>query len=286
MLVYSLDSHTVLAASCAASSGAEAVVACEQELVRHPDSDELRLHYAEALMNQRRYREAVNVLREGLVMHPGSSSLKQKYRMAASLADEQEVINHLNIQTPAPGTRRNVNEILCTTLKGERALDACTKVLKADPRNVAALSRQGDELMAMQRIEEAVSSYRRAVVLEPTDRTLMAKLQSAESKLPAAEAADVVVAQQGAEATRLSITASQPDSKRRPARPSSQAENSGADVPSVAVTRPATPEIAQTAMVRQKISERAPPPSLSMQKMAPNTERRFINAPVSPGVTF
>ena len=179
-----LAADTANAANCDEASGAAAISACEKELARDPTNIEVRLRYADVLMGQQQYQKAVNILSDTLAMRPGSETIKRKYRLASSLAEEQQSIEGLSVDTPAVGTRNSVKEILCKSLKGQRAIDACDEVLTTDPRNVTALIRRGDELMALNRVKDAVVSYRHAVALDPANPTLKNKLTRAESKMP------------------------------------------------------------------------------------------------------
>lgn len=172
------------AANCDAASGAAAIRACDKELARDPDNIETRLRYADVLMGQLQYQQAVKILRDALELQPGNNKVKQKYRLASSLAEEQQSIDRQSVDTPAAGTRNRVKEILCKTLKGQRAINACDEVLTADSRNVTALTRRGDELMALNQVKDAVISYRRAVALDPDNPTLQKKLTRAESIMP------------------------------------------------------------------------------------------------------
>lgn len=284
LLLAYLGADTTHAASCDMASGADAIDACERELTREKGSIEVRLRYADVLMGQEEYQQAVDVLGEALRMAPGNDTVKRKYRLATSLAEEAKSMEHMSLQTPAAGTRRSVNEILCTTLKGKRALDACTKVLKADPRNVTALSRQGDELMAADRVEEAVASYRRAVVLAPADATLKGKLQSAQSKLAAAAPAQVAkIAPPTPQPPppKKTVTTSQPEQQS----PAQQPEQRQADIrPSVSAQTEARAHPPQTVVLAQKKSTEPARPIAPAHE--PEPVEQFSNAPLSPGVTF
>jgi len=198
-----LAANTADAANCGEASGSAAIKACDQELSRDPGNIEVRLRYADVLMGQRQYQKAVNILSDALVMQPGNDTVKQKYRLASSLAEEQQSINQLSTDTPAAGTQNSVQEILCKTMKGQRAISACDQVLATDPRNITALTRRGDELMALNQVGDAVASYRRAVALEPANPTLMNKLARAESKLPEKPRVVVVEAPRKDEAAKV-----------------------------------------------------------------------------------
>ncbi len=198
-----LAADTAIAAACDAASGAAAVSACEKELARDPTNIEVRLRYADVLMGQQQYQKAVNILKDTLAMRPGNETIKQKYRLASSLAEEQQSIKQQSNDTPSAGTRISVKEILCKTLKGQRAIDACDEVLTTNPRNVTALTRRGDELMALNRVKDAVFSYRRAVALDPANPTLKNKLTKAESKMPEEPSIVVVEAPSKDEAAKV-----------------------------------------------------------------------------------
>ena len=238
VLVFSacLAANTADAASCGEESGLAAISACDKELARDPDSIEVRLRYADVLMGQRQYQQAVNILRDALAMQPGNDTIKQKYRLASSLAEEQQSIDQLSTDTPAAGTRNSVQEILCKTLKGQRAISACDQVLATDPRNITALTRRGDELMALNQVGDAVASYRRAVALEPANPTLLNNLARAESKLPAKppiEVAKVKPVTKAPKATTVTIAQSKqqtpvvqttPEPKSKPIEPTARSK--------------------------------------------------------------
>jgi tetratricopeptide (TPR) repeat protein len=285
LLLSVIETGVTHAASCAGSSGAAAVTACQKELESKPGNVDLRIRYADALMNQRQHEEAVSVLRKGLTMYPGSTPLKRKYRLASSLADEQESINNLSIKTPAAGTSSGVNEILCKTLKGERALTACNNVLKTDPENVTALTRRGDELMTLNRVEGAVSSYRHAIDLDPTNAAVKRKLKTAEAKMPAKKRIAVAESPPPAKATppKKRLEVSKP--KIYVPRAKSPPEQRGADISTVAVAKPLEPVKPRPA-ANGNPKNKTVPVSTVTRTVEPDVAQRYSNAPLSAGVTF
>ncbi len=172
------------ASDCGIGSGATAIQTCEKELARAPNSINVKLQYANVLMRQKKYQQAAGILGEALRMQPGNNVVKQKFRLATSLAEEQKAINQSSIDTPAAGTSSSVNEILCRTLKGIRAINACNKLLTTNPRNITALTRRGDELLALNKTRDAVASYRLALAVNSANPALKDKLKKAESRLP------------------------------------------------------------------------------------------------------
>lgn len=172
-----------IAANCDTASGAAAVNVCKKELSESPDNIELKLSYADVLMGQRLYQQAVKILEDVLEKQPGNDKARKKYRLASS-AEEQQSIKALSNDTPAAGTRNSVKEILCKSLKGQKAIKACDEVLTTDPNNVVALTRRGNELMKLNQAKKAMASYSRAAALDPTNQTLQKKLKVAQSKSP------------------------------------------------------------------------------------------------------
>ena len=74
----------------------------------------------------------------------------------------------------------------------EAALTATRGMLERDPRNVAALVRQGDALAALGRGEAASESYNRALEVEPTSSAALlglGRVLLATGRAPEAEAA-------------------------------------------------------------------------------------------------
>ena len=263
------------AASCTGSSGVAAVTACQNELTRKPNDIDLRIRYADVLMDERQYNEAVNVLKKGLAMYPGSTALKRKYRLASSLAEEQKAIGGLP-KTPAAGTSRNVNVIVCKTLKGKRALAACNDVLKTDPENVMALTRRGDELMAINQTMNAVNTYQQAVDLEPANAVLKSKLRMAKAKMPAKRPTDVVGSQPPVKSTppKKKINGSQP----KPRVPK-------AEISVVAVVKRDEPKAPQQPNIEILPYETASATTVA-RTAGPEVIQRYSNAPLSSGVTF
>lgn len=244
------------AANCDKASGAAAVSACEKELARDPDNIEVRLRYADVLIGQHQYQRAAEILKEALKMRPGNETVKRKYRFASSMAEEQQSIDR-QPDTPAAGTSNSLNVILCKTLKGKRALKACGKVLKTDPRNITALTRLGDELMAINKVKDAVASYRRAVNLDPANALLKRKLKTAEAKIPAKDRVKVA-------RSKKPIENSKPKPYTPPVKPPPVKKK--ADTSTVAIAEPTIEK----------------PPA----KITPASIQRYSNAPASPGVTF
>lgn len=263
------------APSCGSSSGAEAIAICEIAIEKNPRDVDLRVSFADVLVKQKKYKEAVAVLRTGLELNPGSSELKEKYRLAKSFVDEESTINGLIVRPPAAGTKSSVNAILCKKLKGKRALDACNKLLKEEPDNVFALMRKGEELTNQKQYVAAIESYQKALELEPDNASARSKLIILNSKIAVNKAG----------AGQPSVTASTPAPvKEKPPvkkteRPVADRLVTPAKVAPVAVAaQPKVPEKVAKAVPKKAPAKKAP--RIVPQKVV------FRNTPLSAGVTY
>ena len=285
-LLACLAVDTANAANCDVASGAAAISACEKELARNPTSIEVRLRYADVLMGQQQYQKASNILKDTLAMRPGSETIKQKYRLASSLAEEQQSIKQQSDDTPAAGTRNSVKEILCKTLKGQRAINACDEVLTTDPRNVTALTRRGDELMALNQVVDAVVSYRRAVALDPANPILQNKLTRAESKMPPKPLVDVAKAP--ATATTPKITTATPSKSKEQTpvdQPTPGSELQPTDRSAIATLQPVEQITTQLTPDTTAV-DGDQPETTKLRISAPEIIRHYSNASLTNGSTY
>jgi len=143
----------------------------------------LRIALANALMADRRYEEAVEVLATGVELAPGNAQFKERLKLAESYVKEQKWIQRQSGQSGAtgqPSAQFRKTVIRCTRLKGESALSACDTALGERPEDTRLLAARGDALFDLGRYGEAVSSYRQALNLEPGDASVTGQLNRAE----------------------------------------------------------------------------------------------------------
>lgn len=179
--------HAAGAASCGKSHGEAAVAACRQALDRNPKDTESRIRLADALSGLKRYQEAVEVLKQGLMIYPGDETIKRKLALARSHLEEQEWIEKKraerdNGQNASSATATRLHSIRCGTLNGERALSACEAGLKAKPDDVALLTGKADALLDLKRLPEAIGTYQQALKQDPGNAGITKKLKTAETE--------------------------------------------------------------------------------------------------------
>lgn len=172
------------ASTCINTSGSEAIAVCEREIKQAPGNVNIRLHYADELIKLRRHKKAAAILKEALSIQPNNEAIRQKYKLTDSLAREKTLLGKGLKQQSRPATENRLNKILCETLKGQRAVKACDKVLKTSPNDASVWLHRGDQLMALNQVNAAIGSYRKAAKLAGNNTEVQNKLQAALKKLP------------------------------------------------------------------------------------------------------
>ncbi len=150
----------------------------------------LRLALADALIELRRYGEAVEVLEAGMKLNPNNKELNRKLTTAREYLEEQHWIQK---RGPYPGddattkvdTATKVNVIRCRKLKGEKALSPCNAGLEKRPGDRSLLTYKGDALLELDRATEAISVYQLVLAGYPDSADVKRKLEEAQSSRPA-----------------------------------------------------------------------------------------------------
>ena len=175
------------AVSCISSTGKADIDACEQVLKSDPRDRKVRIALTQALIELGRHEEAVSMLRSGLEIDPEDRQMRNMLKLEESFLEEQNWSEKQRALRASSGTGKvdpkiKVNIIRCTKLKGESALSACNEGLKTRPDDPDLLMGKGDALFGMNRVTEAILSYRSARELRPSNRELAKRLRRAESK--------------------------------------------------------------------------------------------------------
>jgi predicted Zn-dependent protease len=248
--------RTATAVSCASATGEQAVSVCQQELSQNPNDANVRLKLADTLIGLARFREAVEVLKRGVILQPGNSDFRQRLSAAESdLAEGEWIDKRAQARnTGSAGSQTAADELLCLKLRGEAAIEACDAVLAKAPGNRAVLVAKADALTGLGRFQDAVVEYKRVLNFYPQDADVAKKLLAVESRA-AAKVSD---------SGRRSAASAIPDDTR--ALVASAAANAA---PQVTVARTTNPAPLQRDDARR-----------------PATTRQYSNAPMSPGVTF
>lgn len=142
-----------------------------------------RLKFADALLAQGCYADAVHVLEEGEAFHPRNGGIQSRLRDARSMLSEQRYFDGLDRAAETAKHERNL--LRCRSL-GDLA--ACDDALKVKPNDAGVLGAKADALVKANRLPDALPVYRRALEMNADDTTLQSKARDAETKRQAAAA--------------------------------------------------------------------------------------------------
>jgi tetratricopeptide (TPR) repeat protein len=165
------------AATCPPGARSPALDAARAELAKNERALESRLEFADALLAQGCYGEAVHVLEEGEAIHSRNGGIQSRLRDARSMLSEQRYFDGLDRAAEAARIERNL--LRCRQL-GD--LTACDEALKAKPDDAGILGSKADALMKGNRAAEAVPVYQRALEIDPSDADLQTRAKAAETK--------------------------------------------------------------------------------------------------------
>ena len=140
-----------------------------------------RLKFADALLAQGCYGDAVHVLEEGEAFHPRNGGIQSRLRDARSMLSEQRYFDGLD---RAAETAKNERNLLRCRQLGDLA--ACDDALKVRPNDAGIVAAKADALVKANRVAEAIPVYRRALELNPADAGLQSRARDAETKRQAA----------------------------------------------------------------------------------------------------
>ena len=176
LLLFTTSSSVVLSA-CIGSVGEVAVNACQQELGSSPRNLKVRLALATALDRLGRQDEAIKVLDQGLVLFSSDESTK------SVIEEKIWTIQREKRSSGGSSASAKIKIIKCTTLKGSSALKSCDEGLKILPNNIELLAGKGDVLLDLSppKVIEAISVYKKALVIVPENQEIKQKLAHAES---------------------------------------------------------------------------------------------------------
>jgi tetratricopeptide (TPR) repeat protein len=146
-------------------------------LERAPSLLEPRLRFADALIDQGCYKEAVPVLETGQALFPRSSELQSRLRAARSMLSEEHFFEGLGNAQEAAKLQRNL--LRCTKAAD---VSACDEALRSNPGDRQLTVAKGDALLQGGHPAESLLVYRRAAELVPADEGIKAKLAIAESE--------------------------------------------------------------------------------------------------------
>ena len=110
-------------ADCLGKPDEADVRACKQALRQDPADLDTRLSLAQALRGLKRYKEAIELLKQGQTYFPGDETSLQKLSMMQETIEWDER-SSANTGTYANDAITQVDLIKCTSLQGKLALNA------------------------------------------------------------------------------------------------------------------------------------------------------------------
>jgi tetratricopeptide (TPR) repeat protein len=176
-------SGAVGAANCPSGAHSPSLDAARREMEASDRNLDLRLKFADALLAQGCYADAVHVLEEGEEFHARNGAIQSRLRTARSMLSEQRYFDGLD--RAAVTARHERNLLRCRQL-GDLA--ACDGALAVAPNDASVLGAKADALVKASRLADAIPVYQRALEAAPDDGGLQSRSRDAETKRQAAVA--------------------------------------------------------------------------------------------------
>jgi tetratricopeptide (TPR) repeat protein len=155
----------------------EASLAAAKTLEQRPGDLNARLEYADALMADNCFAEAVHTLEEGEALHGEDAELQSHLREARSMVREQSYFDDLNRAEESAKVSRNL--LRCNKLAD---VEACDQALRLKPDDPQILMAKADALRSTGRPAEALVEYGHLRQLTPDDATLEPRIAAVESE--------------------------------------------------------------------------------------------------------
>jgi tetratricopeptide (TPR) repeat protein len=144
---------------------------------RTPNVLDARLQLADLLIADGCFDDALHLLEEGEALHPRSNEVQARLRTTRSMLSEQQYFEGLERAEQAAKLSRVL--LRCNKLAD---IAACDEAIVLKPNDVGALSAKGDALMQAKRPADAVTAYRRAAELAPTNADVTSKMAAAQTQ--------------------------------------------------------------------------------------------------------
>ena len=167
--------------TCPAGAHSPALDAARNKMEVDERALDPRLEFADALLAQGCYAEAVTVLEDGGTFHARNGGIQSRLRNARSMLSEQRYFDGLD--RAAETARHQRNLLRCRQL-GDLA--ACDGALKVAPNDTSVLGAKAEALMKANRLADAIAVYRSALEASPDDGNLQSRAKDAEAKRQAA----------------------------------------------------------------------------------------------------
>jgi tetratricopeptide (TPR) repeat protein len=172
VVVYVAAEFNVVAAwslqeQCFINEGVDAQEACHSyvEEIRSDLSKVIQL--CSKLEEQLLYENAIVACKQGLLHHPNSKELQLTLQMAESNRDKAKSSENTASDTDLRASR--LASISCLRLQSDKVLETCQRAVKLDPDNAALYKRLGDVLVDLGRRSEAEQAYLQARLMGRAD---------------------------------------------------------------------------------------------------------------------
>lgn len=162
---------------CKASSHSEATLAAGKALEEAPLDLDARLRFADALMTENCFEDAVKVLETGEAFHGRNAKLQSELREGRSILREQGYFEDLNRAEESARLSRHL--LRCNRFADIEACDRALTIKPDDPQIVIA---KADALVQASRPAEALTIYARARELAPDNADLEPKIATANAR--------------------------------------------------------------------------------------------------------
>ncbi len=162
---------------CTGTSQSEATVAAGKALKENPRDLDARLLFADALMTNQCFEDAVKVLEAGEAFHERNAKLQSELREARSILREQGYFEDLGRAEESAKLSRHL--IRCTRFAD---IDACDQALTLKPDDPQVVIAKADALVQANRPADALKIYARARELAPENADVEQKIATTQAR--------------------------------------------------------------------------------------------------------
>lgn len=159
---------------CVYGSGTEAIASCEALLLSDPENVALLLRYADHFIDLQQFDAAEKAVKKVLELDPRSEKALYKLKEIESYLEEKKWADTrsdammVKQGRAALSPQLKLEKIRCLKLKGEKALQACSNLLKALGHDHGLYLARGRILMDLGRSEEAEREFLLAAEHNPS----------------------------------------------------------------------------------------------------------------------
>lgn len=174
-----LATHDSLAHNgvCKESAHSEATLVASKALEENPRDLDARLQFADALMTDNCFEDAVKVLEAGQAFHERNAKLQSELREARSILREQGYFEDLGRAEESAKLSRHM--LRCTRFAD---IEACDQALALKPDDPQVVIAKADALVQANRPADALKIYARARKIAPESADVEQKIATAQTR--------------------------------------------------------------------------------------------------------